>query len=94
MDKKLFKQMTLTEMARWIKDKLHLTDMQVSGKFIGLDVKSPYEYEFSVDGKTVAIYCDTEATYAEGLNTGKFFRCESFDELLNAVCEAVKEEVA
>lgn len=94
METRLFKSMTLTEMARWLKDKLNLTDLQITGKFNGLDIRSPYEYEFLMDGKTVAIYCDSDTFYAEGISTGKFFRCESFDEMLNAVREAVRSEVA
>lgn len=94
METRLFKSMTLTEVAKWLKGALHLNDLQITGKFNGLDVRSPYEYEFLMNGRTVAIYCDTEAFYAEGISTGKFFRCESFDEMLNAVREAVKVEVA
>lgn len=94
MESTLFKQMTLTEMARWLKGELKLTELQISGKFSGLESRDPYEYEFLMDGKTVAIYCDTDAFYAEGISTGKFFKCNSFDEMLNAVLDAGKEEVA
>lgn len=94
METRLFKSMTLTEMARWLKEKLNLDEKQISGRFDGLDARIPSNYEFLMNGRTVAIYCDTEAFYAEGISTGKFFRCESFDEMLNAVREAVKVEVA
>lgn len=78
--------MTLTEMAVAVEEKMHLSPFDIEAHAHGANMGwEPFEYVITVNGKRVCLFCDSEEFVVKNLLTGGLESAATVDGVVAAV---------
>ena len=95
MDEKMLFYMRLDEIAEYVAHELKVNDVNITGKYMGLKNKIPYEYDFRMNNKVCSMYRKPNDTSVYVKTDDSLeFECARLSEVVENIMDLTEEGVA